>query len=102
MTDGLSPLISRAATMRRIRKACYDRFRDTRAYRRSHRGNGGPYIMVPLDQLGAVEAVLRNNRIGYWVDSDAISLDGKPAVIVINLGRGANAAPIQQLLDAVN
>lgn len=64
-------------------------------------GTGGPYLMVPLDQLDAVETVLRNNRIKYWVDSDAISLDGKPAVIVINLGRGADPVPVQALLDAV-
>lgn len=63
-------------------------------------GTGGPYIMVPLDQLSAVEQVLRANRIGHWTDSDAISLDGKPAVVVINLGRGANATAIQRLLDA--
>jgi len=66
----------------------------------SREGTGGPYIMVPLDQLTAIEAVLRDGRISYWVDSGAISLDGKPAIVVINLGRGADVDRVQQLLDA--
>ena len=63
-------------------------------------GKGGPYIMLPLDQLAVIQAILRDNRISHWVDSDAISLDGKPVVIVINLGRGADSLRAQQLLDA--
>lgn len=58
--------------------------------------------MVPLDQLAAIETILRKNQLSYWVDSDAISLDGKPAVIVINLGRGADAPRVQRLLDAAD
>lgn len=65
-------------------------------------GRGGPYVMLPLDQLDAVETILRDNAVSYWVDADAIAVDGKPAVIVINLGRGANRASIQRLLDAAN
>lgn len=63
-------------------------------------GSGGPYIMIPVDQVNVVEVILGNHKVPYWVDSDAISLDGKPAVIVINLGRGADAGRIQRLLDA--
>ena len=62
-------------------------------------GNAGPYIMVPLDQLEAVKAMLHDNQVPFWVDADAISLDGKPEVTVVNLGRGANAAQVQRLLD---
>lgn len=65
-------------------------------------GTGGPYIMILLDQLDAVEAILRDKGISYWVDSDAISLDGKPAIIVINLGRGTDPMAVQQMLDAVH
>ncbi len=68
----------------------------------STHGTAGPYIMVPLEQLEAVEAVLGGNRVYYWADADAISLDGKPEVAVINLGRGANVDHIQQLLDAAH
>jgi hypothetical protein len=65
-------------------------------------GTGGPYIMVPINQLEATETVLRNNGVSYWTDTDAISLDGKPAIVVINLGRGADAVRVQQILDAAN
>jgi hypothetical protein len=65
-------------------------------------GTAGPYIMVPLEQLKAVETVLRQHQFAFWVDSDAISLDGKPEIVVINLGRGVRADQIQQSLDAVN
>jgi hypothetical protein len=68
----------------------------------SAEGIGGPYIMVPLEQLDAIEAMLRENQITYWVDADAISLDGKPEVAVINLGRGTDAGNVQRLLDASN
>src|SRR4051812_48030426 len=33
-------------------------------------GSGGPYIMVPLDQLQAVETILRDNGISHWTDTD--------------------------------
>jgi hypothetical protein len=65
-------------------------------------GTTGPYIMVPLQQLDSIEAVLRGSQIAYWVDADAISLDGKPEIAVINLGRGASADQIQRLLDNAN
>jgi hypothetical protein len=63
-------------------------------------GTGGPYLMVPLDQLASIEAVLRSEHLSYWVDSDAISLDGKAAVVFINLGRGTDVNRVQKLLDA--
>ena len=61
-----------------------------------------PYIMVPLDQLEAIESILDENQISYWVDSHAVSLNGKPEIVVINLGRAAISTQIQQLLDAAN
>lgn len=63
-------------------------------------GNAGPYIMVAVDQLGRVTEILRQNRVPHWVDDDAISLNGKPEVAVINLGRSEDAARVQGLLDA--
>jgi hypothetical protein len=65
-------------------------------------GTAGPYIMLPLDQLEAVEQILRDNEVPHWTDADAVSLDGKPAIVVINLGSGADAAAVQRLLDAAN
>ena len=65
-------------------------------------GTETPYIMVPLDQLEAIESILDENQISYWVDSHAVSLNGKPEIVVINLGRAAISTQIQQLLDAAN
>jgi hypothetical protein len=64
-------------------------------------GIAGPYIMVVLSQLDRVSAMLRDNGIGFWVDEDAISLDGKPEIAVVNLARGADAATVQQMLDRI-
>ncbi|HXE51562.1 MAG TPA: hypothetical protein VN541_01020 [Tepidisphaeraceae bacterium] len=63
-------------------------------------GDAGPYIMVPVEQLDAVTKTLRSSGISFWVDADAISIDGKPAVAVINLGRGSDVGQVQRLLDA--
>lgn len=52
----------------------------------------GPFLMLPLSQLAKVREVLDRHEIRYWVDSEAISLDGKPAKIVINFGRTGDAA----------
>jgi hypothetical protein len=62
-------------------------------------GTAGPYIMVPLSQLDGIKAMLDENKIGYWVDEDAISLDGKPEIAVINLGRSCSAETVQRILD---
>jgi hypothetical protein len=62
-------------------------------------GIAGPYLMVPMPQLARVREVLDRHEIRYWPDADAISLDGKPAIAVINFGRAGDAARIQRLLD---
>jgi hypothetical protein len=63
-------------------------------------GDAGPYLMVPLEQLPDVRRVLQENGIGHSVEPDAIGLDGKPVIAVINFGRRANVARIQEVLDA--
>jgi hypothetical protein len=63
-------------------------------------GAGGPYIVVPLAQLAAVEAMLRGQGISFSVDANAISVGGRPAVVFINLGRGADPGRVQRVLDA--
>lgn len=65
-------------------------------------GTAGPYIMVPVSQLEEVKTLLYRNRIHFWVDENAISLNGTPEIAVINLGRGANAAAVQNILDSVH
>ncbi len=62
-------------------------------------GVAGPYLMVPMAQLGQVREQLDQHAIRYWVDADAISLDGKPAIAVINFGRVGDATRIQTILD---
>ena len=64
-------------------------------------GEAGPYIMVPVVQLDKVTAVLDAHKVRYWVDEEAISLDGKPEVAVINLGHGSNPGMVQSLLDGI-
>ena len=61
----------------------------------------GPFLMLPLAQLAKVREILDRHAIRYWVDSFAISLDRKPAKIVINFGRTGDAARIQSVLDEI-
>lgn len=61
----------------------------------------GPYLRVPVMQLDEIRRLLDSRHIGYWVDENAISLDGAPEVTVIHFGRGGDAATIQALLDSV-
>jgi hypothetical protein len=62
-------------------------------------GIGGPYLMIPVPQLDAVRAVIDRHHIPYWVDADGISLDGEPAITVINFGRSGEVDRIQSILD---
>ena len=59
----------------------------------------GPYLMLPLTQLAQVRELLDLHGIRYWPDADAISLDGRPAIVVINFGRAGDGARVQHLLD---
>ncbi len=69
------------------------------AIRVSTDGTAGPYIMLPLNQLSQIRQRLDQHKIHYWVDPDAISLDGKPAVAIINLGLSGDAKRVQAILD---
>ena len=62
-------------------------------------GTSGPYIMVPVDRLSHIRERLDERNIPYWVDSDAISLDGKPAVAILNLRHSGDAKSVQAILD---
>lgn len=59
----------------------------------------GPYISVPATQLREVRQVLDAAEIQYWADAIAVSVDGRPALTVINLGKGVDASHIQSILD---
>jgi hypothetical protein len=62
-------------------------------------GDAGPYLMVPLAQLSEIRAILQQHGIAHAVDEDAIQLDGRPVIAVVNFGRRADTARLQQLLD---
>ncbi|MGA2035811.1 MAG: hypothetical protein ABSG68_26490 [Thermoguttaceae bacterium] len=64
-------------------------------------GTAGPYIVVPVSQLDEVRRLLDSRHIGYWVEEDVISFNGAPEEAVIDLGRGADAAAVQAILDSV-
>jgi hypothetical protein len=67
----------------------------------STEGTAGPYIRLPLSQLEEVKQLLDSRHIFYWVEENAISFDGAPYVIVINLGRAGDAVAVQAVLDSV-
>ena len=61
----------------------------------------GPYITVPVSQLGDLCELLDKRRIRYTVEENAISYNGKPEVAVVDLGRGADGLAVQAILDSV-
>jgi hypothetical protein len=59
----------------------------------------GPYIMLSVEVLEKVRKLLMENDVPHWVDHHAISVDGRPAVTVINLGRKVDSRRVQEMLD---
>jgi hypothetical protein len=66
----------------------------------THGGELG-YIRIPLAQLDTVTAVLDANKVPYWVDEEALSMDGGPEITWINLDEDADLALVQRLLDRI-
>ncbi len=58
-------------------------------------GTSGPYIWVSIQLLEKVRKILVENDIPHWVEHHAISVDGRPAVTVINLGRKVDSRQVQ-------
>jgi hypothetical protein len=52
-----------------------------------------------MTKLALVRERLDRHSVRYWVDADAISLDGKPPVVVVNFGRTGDTARLQAFLD---
>ncbi len=71
-----------------------------RPIRVSTDGTSGPYIMVSRELLEKVRNLLVENDVPHWVDHHAISVDGRPAVTVINLDRRVDPRRVKELLDA--
>ncbi len=64
-------------------------------------GEAGPYIMTPVSRLEEICRLLDAHGVSYWVEEDAISLDGAPEIAVVNLGHGSKATTVQSLLDTI-
>lgn len=64
-------------------------------------GTAGPYLMVSLDALRQVKSLLDSHGIRYFVDEQAISIDGSPYVTLLDFGLRGDADLIQSLLDSV-
>ena len=62
-------------------------------------GTSGPYITVTTDQLKPVIQALQAQGIAFEVDDNAVMLDGRPALSVIDLGHGADVERVQEILD---
>ncbi len=60
----------------------------------------GPYIRVSEGQLSRVRSLLEANGVAHWVDHHVVSVDGKPAMGVVNLRKGSDVSRIQTLLDS--
>jgi hypothetical protein len=71
-----------------------------RPIRISTESPSGPYITVSVEALEKVRKLLVENDVPHWVEHLAISVDGRPAQIVINLGRKVDSRQVQDLLDA--
>jgi hypothetical protein len=64
-------------------------------------GTAGPYIAVTTDQLAPVVQALQSQGIAFEVDDEAVMLNGRPALSVIDLGRNSNVGRVQEILDAL-
>jgi len=71
-------------------------------FRLSGDGSVGQYLKVPLLQLKEVRGLLDSHQVRYWVDENAISLNGQPAVAFINFSGGTDGKKVQEILDSVS
>ena len=61
-----------------------------------------PYIMLLFDQLEEVCRILDEHGIRYSVEDEAISLEGGPETVVIDLAWNADIDAIQAILDSAH
>ena len=62
-------------------------------------GDTGPYILVRLDQLDPLKRLLDGAGIRFTVDEDAVSVNDRPYIAVVNLGPHVDVLAVQKLLD---
>jgi hypothetical protein len=61
----------------------------------------GFYLMVPLQQLVEVRKLLDEHEINYWVEENAISINGRPAIAFVIFGLKTEKETVEQILDSV-
>jgi hypothetical protein len=59
-----------------------------------------PYIRVPASQLNTVETLLKAHGIRCWPDENIISLNGGPAMGIMNIASNENTVKVQAILDS--
>ena len=64
-------------------------------------GSVGPYIIVTTEQKERVVEVLRAQGVHFETDDDAVMLDGRPALSVVDLGHDADVERVQRILDGL-
>ena len=64
-------------------------------------GTAGPYIIVPVSLLDSVRRALADAQISFTVDEDGVSLGGRPALSVLDLGHESDVVRVQALLDGL-
>jgi hypothetical protein len=60
----------------------------------------GPYVHVPATQIDTVLRLLQSSGLKCW-QSGVMSVDGRPAMGFVYLGRNGNARAAQSVLDSV-
>lgn len=73
---------------------------ENRPIRVSNDERSGPYIQLPVDRLEAVERVLKEHAIRYWVDRHQYSFNGRPPVTMLYINQKTDPNHVQALLDA--
>lgn len=61
----------------------------------------GAYIMIPPDKIASVEALLEKSEIPFTLEGPEHPWKGGPEAAVIEFGKEADMAKIQQVLDSV-
>jgi hypothetical protein len=62
-------------------------------------GMAGPYIIVTPEQVEPVTRALQAQNIRFETDDDAVMLDGRPALLVIDLKPDVDVDRVQSILD---
>jgi hypothetical protein len=59
----------------------------------------GPYIVVSVPSLDAVQKLLTQNGISFWTDHFRISVNGRPMETMVYVDEKFKAEEVQKILD---